>query len=150
MDRELARKRPATIVQVEPEQTRTLASARVRTIRNANRTVVAAEAARLWRAGLINREYRLARQGDVWIAVVDLKPPQTWFQRNRKKLAFWTGGSLAFLGATALILRAIAQALAALVGPAIAVGGASLLVVVLVTVMGLGTGVTIIQKVTIK
>jgi hypothetical protein len=148
MERELARKRPAVVVNASP-----VASARAGEfviIKAASRGQLAAEVTRRWRAGEIEREYKVGRRGTEWVAACVPKAPRPQWLRP----ALWVAGGLAGLGlllwVVKLLLAALSALLATLVGviAPFLIGG--LVLFVILGLMSGGRTIEIIQKVKIK
>lgn len=98
MNRELARKLPAVVVDARPIETRETAGTFI--VRCASRGQLAAAVTAHYRAGRIERAYRVGRQGDMWVAEVIKRPPLTWWSKHRVKVIFAgvvLAGILAFL-----------------------------------------------------
>jgi hypothetical protein len=112
MDRELARKRAAEVIRAEPRAVSHTAVGKI-VIRDGNRTVVTSRASQLYAAGRIEREYRLGRDGQGWVAVVVARAPRSWLRRNGLRLSLAAGGTVAFLAGLAWAVRALVLALAA-------------------------------------
>jgi hypothetical protein len=150
MYRELARKQPAEVITARPRRERAVAGELI--IEDRNRTVVAAQVGRMWRAGEIERGYRLGRIGDRWVAAVLPVPPRSWLRRNGLRLSLAAGGAVAFLGGLAWAVRALALAVAAAL-PLLA-GAVGLVVCLVIGAMIIkatgGRSIEVIQKVKIK
>lgn len=140
MNQELARKRPAIVVNAEPATTRPLPSANKMIIRAASRGQLSAEVTRQWQAGRIERTHRTGRQGGMWIAEVTLKPKRSLARRAALPLAVGAGiVAVAGVGAWFLV-RAL-----------VAVAPLALGVLALIVLVGAVTGgsVVVSQKVTV-
>lgn len=150
MDRELARKRPATIIGPAKVTVQRLEVSRETVIRAESKSALTATVTNLYRDNKIEREYRAAKVSNGWVAVVAMKPPRSWLRRHAAKIC-WITGIVAVLALLAWLVDTLIMAVAtALAG----VSAGALLVV------GLGVGflllaggrrtITVIQKVTIK
>ncbi len=150
MQRELARKSPAQIVKAAPGKVTELTGTTI--IRDRNRTVVVQHVNRLYAAGAIRQDYRLALQGDVWVAAVALKPPASWFRAHGWKIVLAAAISGTTAGVLWLIVRAVTAAVTAMAVllpyAGMVLGG--LVVLGLLSVVFRGPSIEIIQKVRIR
>ena len=140
MNRELARKKPAIIVDARPVQASMTTTGKV-IVGPLPRGQLAAEMSRLWRAGEIERSYSTAPRGSGWIAVATLRPPRSWGRRNGWKLA-------AAAAVLALAAWVVSEAVTLLIATAPLLL-AALLVLALAGALT-GNGIRIVQKVTIN
>lgn len=151
MDRELARKRPATIIAPPAKATvQRLDVSRKLVIRADSKSALAASVTHLFRAGEIERQYRSGKMGNTWVAEVVMKPPRSWLRKHAAKIC-WSAALVGVLALLAwLVDTLIRAAMAAMAG--VSLGGLALVVLgslALLLAAGRRT-ITVIQKVTIK
>lgn len=129
MNQEIARKRPAIVVDAYPIRS-SQPTADVLILRGPNRTALASEVSSLWQNGVIEREYSLGCTGTTWVAWCTVRPPAGWWRRNGVRVV----GAVAALGvagvAAWLVLKALAV-LAVVLVPALVIFGMLALVLVL-------------------
>lgn len=142
MNRDLARKAPATIIDQRPIPKGDLVRLGGKDMRE-----VQTKANYLYRQGRVLPEYTVRRVRDNrWEATVTLVPRPSWLRRNRMKLVFIPLGGMAALTAGYFLVQAVAVAIMAVIPYAI---GACLIM----AAGSLAAGpriIEIVQRVTIR
>jgi hypothetical protein len=149
MDRELARKRPAIVLKTQPYNRVVPGSGRA-IVRDVNKTIVTSQVAEMAARGQVEREYRITKEGGVWVAVVTLKPRRSWLRRNGLRLALTGGALVAFLAALAWAVSALVAALAAALPIVAGFLGVLALLCLLAALSSGSRVIEVVQKVRIK
>ena len=142
---ELARKRPAQVVVPG-----TLPRTEILTAGLHDKQALMRQVHAMASRGEIGHAYALERVRTGWaVKVVRIAERPSWWSRNGLRASLWSTAGLAFLAATAYVLRLLALALAAVL-PLLA-GAAVLLVIVGAVVMvSRGSSVEVTQRVTVR
>jgi hypothetical protein len=154
MDRELARKRPATVLNVQTERVPDLKTLPRRDVLEGTfheKRALMAKVHKMARAGEIGTTYRIRETERGWrVEVIRLRE----HGRNWRKIGLVTAGSLAAAGGViwllALAVQALAVALAAVMPILLGVLGGVAALGLLALLASLGGGTTINQTVNMK